>query len=221
MQENGSRIISELGNHRINTELVEKAKASIPVITEDFSVHRLHHLIGKEVKVKSDAPVFKNKIVKLLELSRHAGGIVYAMIEDRTGGQKLIEDNWIEERKPNLKGAKPRWVDGYYFDSSSEADYYLFLKKMVEIGEITNLVIKPKFLLQEKFEYRGIKFRAQYFEADFQFDRKGLTWVIDWKRKDKNKKKGNYVANTTQIGRFLYKYPETNFAYATELDFLP
>lgn len=221
MQENGSRIISELGNHRINEAMVEKAKMSKPITTEDFSFHRLHHLIGAEVKVKGEAPTFKNKLVKLLELSRHAGGIIYALVEDRTGGQKLIEDNWIEERKPHKNHAKPRWEDGHYFKSGGEADRYLFLKQMVEIGEISNLKVGPRFLLQEKFEYRGKKFPAQYYTADFQYDRNGVTWIEDWKKKQNGKKKGFYVANTTVIGRFLHQNPDVNFCFASELKYLP
>lgn len=221
MQENGSRIISELGNHRINEALVEKAKGSVPKVVEDFTDHRLDHLIGKEVKVRQDAPVFKNKIVKLLEISRHAGGIIYALVEDRAGGQKLIEDRWIEERKPHKNHAKPRWEDEHYFKSSGEADRYLFLKRMQEIGEISNLKVSPRFLLQDKFEYRGKKFPAQYYTADFQYDRHGVTWVEDWKKKQNGKRKGYYVANTTVIGRFLYQNPDINFCFASELKYLP
>lgn len=225
IQENGTRILSELGNHRINETLVKQAQEK-PLVKADFSMHRLNHLIGipEGVKVNESSPTFRNRIVTLLELQRHySGSVTYALVRDRKGEEKLVEDQWIEERKAHKHGAKPRWEDGFYFRSGGEADRYLFLKQMQEMGQISDLKVGPKFLLQEAFVYRDMKFQTQYYTADFQYTRNGLVWVEDWKTKQKKGKgrKGNYVANTTTIARFLKIYPETNFTFATEQRFLP
>lgn len=217
---NGSRIVSDLGNHRINESLIEQAKSQSPVVTQDFSFHRLNQLIGQKVKVKAEAPFMKRQIVTLLELSRQAGGVIMALVENRTGSQKWIEDQWIEERKAHKHHANPRWVDDYYFKSDGEARRYEFLKQMQEIGEISNLVVGPRFLLQDGFSYRGRKFPPIYYTADFQYDRGGKNWIEDWKKK-KGGKKGNYLANTKTIAVFLKKNPDVDFVFATETNFLP
>ncbi len=59
--------------------------------------------------------------------------------------------------------------DGIKFDSKKEAKRYKELKHLEKGGIIKNLSLQPKFLLQEKFEYRGEHFRAIYYIADFMY----------------------------------------------------
>lgn len=59
-------------------------------------------------------------------------------------------------------------IDGFKFDSKREVDYYLYLKKQKEEGQIADFSLQPKFTLQEKFRKRGKLFRAITYKADFK-----------------------------------------------------
>ncbi|MCK6203944.1 DUF1064 domain-containing protein [Bacillus infantis] len=59
-------------------------------------------------------------------------------------------------------------VDGIKFDSVNESKYYLLLQEKVERGEIAGFSLQPKFLLQDKFEKDGRKFRKIEYVADFE-----------------------------------------------------
>jgi hypothetical protein len=72
--------------------------------------------------------------------------------------------------------------DGIKFASKSEGERYLELKAMQEKGEIRDLVIQPKFILQESFRKNGELFRAIHYVADFQYNQhgpSGLKLVIE------------------------------------------
>ena len=55
----------------------------------------------------------------------------------------------------NKYGNKKNIVDGIKFDSQKEANRYLILKDMLICGEIKDLKLQPKFLLQDSFTYKG------------------------------------------------------------------
>lgn len=63
--------------------------------------------------------------------------------------RKLLAD------KPSKYNAKKTKVDGITFDSAMEADYYCELKLRHHIGEINNMILQPRYILQEspKIEY--------------------------------------------------------------------
>lgn len=61
------------------------------------------------------------------------------------------------------------FVDGYRFDSKAEAERYQELSLLRAAGEITGLVVHPKYQLQASFEYKGKTERPVYYEADFQY----------------------------------------------------
>jgi hypothetical protein len=68
-------------------------------------------------------------------------------------------------------------IDGKKFHSKKEAKRYLELKLLQKAGEISNLVLQPKFLLQDSFEridtdYNKLRIRPVYYIADFQYDDK-------------------------------------------------
>ena len=71
-------------------------------------------------------------------------------------------------RKPKYRNVKTE-VDGITFDSKKEAERYVTLKLMQRIGEITDLVLQPKFLIAESVILDGRKQRARYCIADFQY----------------------------------------------------
>lgn len=98
-------------------------------------------------------------------------------------------------------GAKKAVVDGIKFDSQMEADYYLTLKEYENMGTIAYFRLQPKFLLQDAFIKRGIKFRKIEYKADFEVVFPDNTvWIVDIK---------GFETSDFKIKRKLYekKYP--------------
>lgn len=70
----------------------------------------------------------------------------------------------------NKYNAKKTIVDGHPFDSKREAQRYCELKLFLKAGEIRNLVLQPRFLLQEEFiDKNGVKHRKIEYVADFLY----------------------------------------------------
>ena len=100
-------------------------------------------------------------------------------------------------------------VDGYVLDSGTEAGRYRELKLRVAAGEISQLKVHPKFLLQEAFVVRG-QARLEppiTYAADFQYQEvaTGETVVEDVK--------GRVLTEVYKLKRklFLSQYPELVF----------
>ena len=72
-------------------------------------------------------------------------------------------------------------ADGYVFDSKDEYQRYLELRLLEAAGEITELVIHPKFVLQEGFIYQGKKIESLKFTPDFEYVEDGNHIVEDSK----------------------------------------
>ena len=220
MEQNGTTIISDLSRALVVTPKVEERTfAESARKQQQTADHSLNHLIGSVVKMAKDAPIWKSKTVTLIALDDRLGK-VWATVCDKTGAEKDVDASFVIEKAAHKHGAKPGWEDGFYFKSEGERKRYLSLKLFQGCGEISLLKVSPRFLLQEKFEYRGIKFPAQHYTADFQYVVEGITWIEDWKTVDKRKNSA-YVANKTQIGRFLAAYPTVNFVLVSHLHFLP
>lgn len=60
-------------------------------------------------------------------------------------------------------------VDGIKFDSLKEANRYYDLKLLERVGEIKDLELQPRFLLQESFKLRGVTHRKIEYVADFKY----------------------------------------------------
>ena len=60
-------------------------------------------------------------------------------------------------------------IDGITFDSMKEANRYRELKLLEKVGEISNLVLQPVYVLLESFEYKGEKIRAIKYLGDFEY----------------------------------------------------
>ena len=58
-------------------------------------------------------------------------------------------------------------VDGIKFVSKAEADYYLYLKQMVEEGVVSTFSCQPKFTLIPSYEKYGKKVRPSTYTPDF------------------------------------------------------
>lgn len=70
----------------------------------------------------------------------------------------------------NKYNAKKIKIDGHTFDSKREAERYCELKLFVRAGEIRNLELQPRFLLQDKFkDKQGNTHRKIEYVADFTY----------------------------------------------------
>ena len=76
---------------------------------------------------------------------------------------------------------KKTQIDMYVFDSTKEAKRYRELKLLEMAGEISNLELQPRFLLQESFRKNGKTYRKIEYVADFKYIENGKTIVEDVK----------------------------------------
>ncbi len=79
------------------------------------------------------------------------------------------------------KSKDDRTVDGHLFMSKKEADRYVELKKLLDKGEISQLELQPKFVLQCSFtDAMGKKHREIAYFADFKYrDKKEKQIVVE------------------------------------------
>jgi hypothetical protein len=83
-----------------------------------------------------------------------------------------------EKPKKSKYNSHHVWLDGIYFDSQKEADFYSNLKLSMSAGIITGFCLQPKFVLVEGNE----KERAITYSADFIiFYKDGTCRVVDTK----------------------------------------
>ena len=106
-------------------------------------------------------------------------------------------------------------VDGIKFQSRLEARRYTQLKQMEQEGVIRNLVLQPKFLLQEKFEdpYTHKKYQPIYYIGDFLYVADGCQQVVE-----------EIKGFATEVFRLkfklvIHKYPEIKFVLLKKIDF--
>ena len=76
---------------------------------------------------------------------------------------------------------KKTQIDMYIFDSTKEAKRYRELELLEMAGEISNLELQPRFLLQESFRKNGKTYRKIEYVADFKYIENGKTIVEDVK----------------------------------------
>lgn len=69
----------------------------------------------------------------------------------------------------------------YVFDSIAESKRYKELELLQRVGEIQDLQLQPKFLLQESFKKNGKTYRKIEYIADFKYIENGKTIVEDVK----------------------------------------
>lgn len=96
---------------------------------------------------------------------------------------------------------KKTQVDMYLFDSAKEAKRYRELVLLERAGEIQNLELQPRFLLQEGFKKNNKTWRKLEYVADFKYIENGKTVVEDVK---------GFETKEFKIKRkiFEYKYPD-------------
>lgn len=76
---------------------------------------------------------------------------------------------------------KKTQIDMYVFDSAKEAQRYRELTLLERAGEISNLELQPRFLLQESFKKNGKTYRKIEYIADFKYIENGKTIIEDVK----------------------------------------
>lgn len=108
-----------------------------------------------------------------------------------------------QKNKYNNKRVK---YNGINFASQKEFKRYLYLLDQQAKGYIKDLVLQPRFELQEKFEKNGVKYRAITYVADFQYfdTRLNKTIVEDTKGFKKEK------VFLLKQKMFEYRYKELN-----------
>ena len=113
-------------------------------------------------------------------------------------------------RRRTKYGNKKVVYEDIKFDSIVEKDRYIYLRKQQEIANIYNLELQKKYLIQDKFIYRGKTIRAIHYIADFSYtDANGGLVIEDVK--------GIETAEFKLKAKlFKYKYPDILFYAVTK-----
>lgn len=84
-----------------------------------------------------------------------------------------------EEKKKSKYGNKKVVIDGIKFDSKKEAIRYSELMLLEKTGEITDLKLQQRYILQESFKIDGKTIRAITYIADFTYKDKNGDLVVE------------------------------------------
>ncbi len=114
---------------------------------------------------------------------------------------------FIRLHNGNKFGNRHVTVDGIRFDSIKEARRYHELKLLEYAGQIQNLKVQPRFVLQENFKRDGQTHRKIEYVADFRYWENGKDIVEDVKSAI-TKKHPVYALKKKLL---LKKYPEITF----------
>lgn len=98
--------------------------------------------------------------------------------------QDLLRIKGVRNNKKNLYHAVKKEVDGIIFDSTLESKRYMYLKMMQSCGEISDLNMQVKYVLQEGFTVRGRRHRPITYKADFTYLQNGVLVIEDAKGKE-------------------------------------
>jgi hypothetical protein len=113
-----------------------------------------------------------------------------------------------KKNKYNVASKENRIQDNITFSSKKEKERYSQLKMLEKSNAISNLILQPSFLLQDRFtDSTGKKHRAIHYVADFQYNIKDLIFVEDVKPSK------TFSTDVYKIKKklFLFKYPDLNF----------
>lgn len=103
------------------------------------------------------------------------------------GNVKMYNENRFElvEEKPKESKykAKKVEVDSIVFDSTAEADYYIYLKEQKELGNVKAFRVQPKFTLLPPFQTEDlVTYKGTSYISDFEvMHADGSIEVIDIK----------------------------------------
>lgn len=89
--------------------------------------------------------------------------------------------------KPRIR-AKKTEIDGIVFDSKTESEYYVLLKRQKESGEIVDFSLQPRFELVPAVKKFGKTNRKMEYIGDFQIlTHDNRTLIVDVKGKETEK----------------------------------
>lgn len=94
--------------------------------------------------------------------------------------KQYYHDIEIKEEKPTKFGNKPTWVNDHLFQSKKEAQYYVDLLLQERCGNVREIKLQPRYLIQEAFTKNGKKYQKIEYVADFEYEEKavrGHHWV--------------------------------------------
>ena len=77
--------------------------------------------------------------------------------------------------------SKKTIIDGIKFASKKEAKRYLELKLLLKVGKIRDLILQPRFKLQEGFRKNGKTYYPVSYVADFQYLQNDMIRIEDVK----------------------------------------
>lgn len=100
--------------------------------------------------------------------------------------------------------------DGIRFDSAKEAEYYLYLVYLKRIGQVVDLELQPKYILQDTLRKNGVTHKKITYTADFKvFYPNGQIQIIDVK---------GFETKDFKIKRKLFeeRYPELSLTLITK-----
>lgn len=72
-------------------------------------------------------------------------------------------------------------VDGIKFDSRKESNRYFELKLLEKSGQITDLILQPRFKIIDAVRFNGKTQRSRFYIADFMYCENGKIIVEDVK----------------------------------------
>lgn len=139
--------------------------------------------------------------ISLADFKRMANGTLAAGVRQRPEVMAVLSgEAETEGAKPSKMRNVKCEVDGHRFDSIMEAKRYTYLRLLERAGEITDLVLQPRFMLLEKAKGR----RAIVYVADFMYTERGRVIVEDVK---------GFETATFRMKRkmFLARYPDLDF----------
>lgn len=91
---------------------------------------------------------------------------------------RALMANPISTNKFNATGMR---LDGHWFDSTIEANRYQVLKVLERSGHIKKLRVHPRYEISPAGVFGGVKQRATYYEADFEYEHNGQIITEDVK----------------------------------------
>lgn len=97
--------------------------------------------------------------------------------------EMTLEQYWRQRRPRRHKyNAQAVVIDGIRFPSKAEGRRYRELKLLRASGDIVGLRVHPRYRLQDAFtDATGKRWRAIWYEADFEYQEDGRTVVEDVK----------------------------------------
>lgn len=132
----------------------------------------------------------------------------YIMEPGFSRGQMVEVSIVPSPEKRSKYGNRKVEIDGHTFDSIKEGRRYAHLKARLDAGEISHLVLQPRFDLVPNFtDSSGKKHRKAEYVADFRYHEDNR-YIVEDVKSVATAKESTY---RLKIKLFLYKYPHVTF----------